>query len=149
MTTLSDIVSRARTYKGTRFVHMGRTPGSALDCAGVLVCCARDEGLVSPDFDVPPYLQKPTGNMMLEWCDKYMGGRVPKDQMRPGHALVMVVDKDPQHLGILGDYKYGVDVLSIIHAANNAHPPRVIETRLMWTRVQRFVAAYRFPGVTE
>lgn len=142
--TRADIVRVARSYIDTPFHHMGRQPGLGLDCAGVLVCDARDLGLVSPGFDVPAYTPTPDGRSMLQWCDRFMT-RVSREDMQPGDAIVLITDKHPQHLGILGDYRHGG--LSIIHAANTATPPRVIETRLMFSRVQRFVAAYALPGI--
>jgi len=144
MTTHADIVRVARTYLDTPFHHMGRLPGVGLDCAGLLVCCARELGLVASDFDVPAYIPTPDGRQLIAWCEQYMK-RVSQANMQPGDAIVTITDALPQHLGILGDYRHGG--LSIIHAASNAYPPRVIETRLMFSRIQRFVAAYSLPGV--
>lgn len=142
MTTRDDIVRVARSYLGTPFHHMGRQPGLGLDCAGIPICVCRELGLVEPDFDVPPYTPTPDGHTLIEWCN----GRLRRVvQMQPGDMIVTVVDRDPQHIGILGDYRHGG--LSIIHAANNAAPPRVIETRLMFSRALRFVAAFALPGV--
>lgn len=144
MTTRADVVRVARSYLGTPFHHMARQPGLGLDCAGVLVCVARELELVAPDFDVPPYTPTPDGSSMLAWCEQYMT-RVEQADMQPGDAIVLITDVFPQHLGILGDYVHGG--LSIIHAASNSHPARVIETRLMFSRIQRFVAAYALPGI--
>lgn len=140
----ADIVAQARAYIGTPFHHMGRQPGVGLDCAGLLVCVARALGLVAPDFDVPAYTPTPDGHSMLRWCGEYMQP-VFYPLMRPGDAVLLITDLHPQHLAILGDYRHGG--LSIIHAANNADPPRVIETRLLFSRAQRFVAAFALPGV--
>lgn len=145
MTTRADIVACARSFLGTPFHHAERQPGIGLDCAGVLVCCAREQGLVEPGFDVPAYEARPDGRTLLAWCRRYMGPEVGQEAMQPGDALVMITDTLPQHLGVVGDYRYGG--LSLIHAANTARPPRVIETRLMFSRVQRFVAAFTFPNI--
>lgn len=149
MTTREDIVQVARSLLETPFHHMGRLPGVGLDCAGIWVCVARQLGLVPPDFDVPAYVPQPDGHSMIEWCNMYMGSSVARADLLPGHGIVLITDKDPQHLGIVGDY--GGGRLSIIHASNSFStvPPRVIETRLMFSRNQRFVAAYRFPGVED
>lgn len=144
MTTREEIVTAARGHIGTPFHHLGRLPGVGLDCAGLLVVVARQLALMPATFDVPVYGPNPDGRKMLAWCNEYMTP-VTRENMRPGDALVMITDVLPQHLGILGDYRHGG--LSLIHAANGARPPRVIETRLMFSRVQRFVAAYAFPGV--
>lgn len=144
MTTRADVVRVARTYLETPFHHRGRLPGVGLDCAGIIICAARELGLVAADFDVPAYTPTPDGRTMLEWCRAHMKS-VARVNMQPGDVIVLITDVHPQHLGILGDYRHGG--LSIIHAANNADPPRVIETRLMFSRVARFVGAFALPGV--
>lgn len=146
MTNRTDIVQIARSLIGTPFHHRERQPGIGIDCAGVLICVARELGLVAPDFDVPAYTRTPDGRSMLLWCRRYMR-ELAQDAMQPGDAILLITDYHPQHLGILGDYRHGG--LSIIHAANMATPPRVIETRLMFSRVMRFVAAFALPGIGD
>lgn len=144
MKNRTDIVRIARSYIDTPFHHRARLPGVGMDCAGLLVCVAREAELVPKDFDVPPYVPVPDGATMVEWCEEHMS-IVSYDAMQPGDAILLITDRFPQHLGILGDYLHGG--LSIIHAASNARPPRVIETRLLFSRSQRFVAAYALPGI--
>lgn len=144
MTTRADIVRVARSFIDTPFHHMGRLPGVGIDCAGVLVCAARELDLVAAAFDVPAYTPTPDGHSMLRWCEEYMTP-VSQADMQPGDAILLISELHPQHLAILGDYAHGG--LSIIHAATAAHPPRVIETRLLFSRSQRFVAAYALPGI--
>lgn len=144
MRTKADIVAAARSYLGTPFHHRGRKPGVGIDCAGVLVCAARDCDLVSAAFDVPAYSPIPNGNDILQWCDLYMKP-VSREEIQPGDAILIATDVYPQHLGILGDYVRGG--LSIIHASDYTRPPRVIETRLLFARAMRFVAAYELPGI--
>lgn len=147
MTTRSDVVLAARSYLDTPYHHMGRWPGIGVDCAGLIICVGRDLGLVPADFDVPSYKAQPDGVSMLQWCDEHMGGAVAESDLLPGHVIVVKSSVRPQHLAILGDYVNGG--LSIIHAAVNATPPRVIETRLMFSRTLAFVAGYRMPGVAD
>lgn len=146
MSTRSEIVRVARSYLGTKFHHRGRLPGVGLDCAGVLICTSRELHLVAPEFDLPAYTSSPDGHSMLEWCDQYMT-RISQAVMQPGDAIVLITDVYPQHLGIIGDYRHGG--LSIIHAANTSFTTGwVVETRLMFSQAQRFVAAYALPGVS-
>ena len=147
MTTRADIVATARSYKGTPFHHMERKPGLGMDCAGVLICCARDLGLVPQAFDVPAYIKRPDGTSLLEWCRRYMGAEVSQRDLLPGHAILAAIGPDPAHLGVVGDYRHGG--LSIIHASNMPERMRVIETRLMFTRVLKFTAGFNFPQVTD
>ena len=143
MTTRSEVVRVARSYIGTPFHHMGRLPGVGLDCVGVLICASRELGLVAPDFDLPAYTPTPDGTTMFAWAKEYMTP-VP-GEMYPGNVVLLITDTEPQHLAILGDYSHGG--LSIIHASHSSKPPRVLETRLMFSRTQRFVAAYALPGI--
>ena len=145
MTTRAEVVASARGMIGTPYHHMGRQHGVGLDCAGLLICVGRECGLVAADFDVPAYLPQPDGSSLVQWCDAHLGPRVGRDAMRPGDAVVVRAGVRPQHLALLGDYRHGG--LSIIHASADAHPPRVIETRLMFSNVLRFVAAWQMPGV--
>jgi cell wall-associated NlpC family hydrolase len=147
MSLRSALVAEARSYVGTPWTHMARAPGSGIDCAGVVICAGRALGIFAPGFDVPPYSVNPDGRTMLAWCDQYMGGRVSLRELQPGDMAVVVMDRFPQHLGLVGDYRYGGR--SIIHASNSpsVDPKRVIETRLMFGKSFRFVAGFRFPGV--
>lgn len=139
--TGADVVAAARGHMGTRWVHQGRTPGLALDCAGLVIIVARQLGCVAPDFDLNGYSRSPDGTM-LAMCDTHMR-RI--DALELGAVLTLATQKEPQHLGIVGDYRHGG--WSVIHAASNAG--RVIETRLMFA--QNFVlrGIYRLPGVVN
>lgn len=124
---------------------MGRSR-LGLDCAGLLICVARDLGIVPPDFDVPNYRMQPDGHSLLNLCDLHLKPAT----LGIGCVAVIAVDRHPQHLGIVGDYPYQAPgrppVFSLIHACNSSsvQPHRVIEHRLMFSRVTRLVAAYRF-----
>ena len=145
MTTRADIVRVVRTYIDTPWHHAGRLPGVGLDCAGIVICAGRELGIWPADFDVPPYGRNPDGTL-LDLCDEHLL-RIPRVVMLPGDVIVLRPEDEPQHIGILGDYRHGG--LSLIHASNarSVVPARVIETRLMFARNQRFVAAFAFPGI--
>lgn len=145
----TEVVAIARSYINTPWQHRGRTPGAALDCAGVLVCAARAKYLVSEFFDVPEYSRNPDGKTLIAWLEEYMGGRVPKSALQIGDVVVVRPDRYPQHLGIVSDHISGC--LGLIHASNarSTVPARVIETRLMFSRALAFVAGYRFPGISS
>lgn len=143
-----ELLAQARMLLETPYQHRGRTPGIALDCAGVLICAAKAAGIAPADFEIPDYSLDPDGTLMLRWLNKYMGGRIPKSALAPGHAVVIRTDLFPQHLGIVGSY-HGTKHLSLLHASNalSTRPARVIETPLLFSRTLQFVAGYKFPGV--
>jgi len=144
MTTRLDVVSAARGWVGTPYHPSARLKGVGVDCAGLLIGVMRELSLCVPNWDVAPYLQIPDGHSMLAQCDEYLN-RITRDEMQTGDVVCVIADEHPQHLGILADYRHGG--FSVIHASNNKSANRVIETRLMFTRVFRFVAAYSFRGI--
>lgn len=136
MTTRADVVAEARTWLGTKWIHQHRAKGQGVDCAGLIICVARDLGLLPADFDINGYSRMPDGTL-LAVCDQHMD-RIDRSAMQPGDVLVVAIESDPQHMGIVGDYRHGG--LSLIHAASKVG--KVIETRLMFARNQVFRGAY-------
>jgi len=141
--TRSQVVAAARAWLGTPFHHQACSLGLGVDCDHLVIGVARQLGLVAPTFDVPAYSRQPDGTMM-PLCQAYMT-QIAAQDAQPGDVMVFAPDRDPQHMGILGDYRHGG--LSIIHASAKAG--RVIETRLMFSRAFRFVAAFALPGVAD
>jgi len=137
--TAHDVIQCARGMLGTPWMHQGRMPGVALDCAGLVICVARQLGIVSQQFDINGYSRVPDGTMP----DKCKSVLLQTDALRLGAVVMLQVDKDPQHLGIIGDYRHGGFIL--IHAAGNAG--KAIETRLMFARNQVLRGIYLFDGV--
>ena len=145
MTTLTDVVTAARTWIGTPYQHQQRIKGVAVDCAGLVIGVARELNLVTENFDITGYSPVPDGTSLVLNCEDYMT-EVPKQNMRPGHIIVVKFDSEPQHFGILSDYIHGR--LAIIHATSRYM--KVIETRLLFSESpsgMKFVSAYCLPGV--
>jgi len=141
--TRTDVVAAARAWLGTPFHHQARLQGVGVDCVGLVIGVARTLGLVAPDFDVDAYPRQPDGKSLMHLVQMHMRGLHADEAMQPGDVVVVRFDRDPQHLGILGDYRHGG--LSIIHAA--AEPGRVIETRLLFSQSMQFVQAFALPGI--
>lgn len=137
------IVAEARTWLGTPWQHQQRRRGLAVDCVGLVIGVARTLGLVPAEFDVQGYPRVPDGTLLAR-CDAVMR-RIGQPQLQPGDVLVVEVDREPAHMGLLGDYRHGG--LSFIHAATRAG--RVVEHRLMFAANLRFRAAYALPGVSD
>lgn len=148
MTTRADIVEYARTaLVGTPYHHLARLPGVGIDCIGVVISTARHFGMVAPTFDVKGYARTPDGRSLIRLSDQHLVRRGIDESLLPGIVVVMAILHEPQHFGILADYRHGG--LSIIHAYADAVPPRVVEQRFMPSQRLRLVAAFDFPGVTE
>lgn len=151
MASREQIVAEARAWLGTPWQHQQHLKGVGCDCGGLIRGVMAAVGLGPTDFSCWPgareffgYSTQPDGSLLERACDKYLT-RIPRADMKAGDALLLITDRHPQHMGILGDYAHGG--LSIIHAATAARPPRVIETRLMFSGNLRFVAAFSLVGV--
>jgi hypothetical protein len=142
MTTAEDVVRVARTWIATPFIHQHRARGIGVDCAGLLIGVARELRLVAPDFDVTGYGRAPVGDSLRRYCDEHLE-RAPA-LVYGGVVLVAYENTAPHHVGIVADCSHGGH--SMIHAEGKRRR-KVIETRLLFGRSLRFVAAYTFPGV--
>lgn len=131
----------ARTCLGTPYHHQGRLPGVGLDCIGLLVYAGAASGRLAPGVDVTGYPRYPDGKLLLHHLDAHLD-RVHPDDMRPSDAVCVAYEKHPQHVGILGSYRHGG--LSMIHALGSAG--KVVEHRLLFTRLMRLVCVYRYRG---
>ena len=140
--TPEQVVEAARGWLETPFHHQARLKGVGVDCIGLVIGVARELGLVAPDFDITAYSRMPDGNSLMAYANWHLT-QVEFEELAPGHILVLAIDQEPQHFGVVGDYRHGG--LSLVHA----HSPsqRVIETRLMFTGNLRYVQAFAFPGV--
>jgi cell wall-associated NlpC family hydrolase len=133
MTTRQQIINAARSYLGVRYHHQGRNR-AGIDCAGLLVCVARDVG-ISTEGDQGGYSRTPDGASLKQALDTF---GAPVDGFQPGDFLLMRFDAQPQHIAIVTDK-------GIIHSYLSAR--RVVEHRLSEDWRARIVQAYAFPGV--
>lgn len=136
------VVNEARAWLQTPFHHQASLKGVGADCIGLVKGVAVNLGSVPADFSLPAYSRSPDPAQLMGLADQHMA-RIAQADMQAGDVIVVAVDKDPQHFGILADYRHGG--LSIIHAHSLSGV--VIETRLLLARSFRFVAAYALPGV--
>ena len=142
-TTLrAHIIAQARQWLGTPFHHQARVKGVGADCAGLVIGVARALEIVGADFDVAAYPRTPDGTTLIRLLDQHMT-RIELAAMQGGDVVAVAFGKDPQHVGIVADYRHGGH--SIIHA--HSITGSVIETRLLFGPSMRFVAAYQMPGV--
>jgi cell wall-associated NlpC family hydrolase len=136
------IVEQARALLGTPFAHQGRVSGphGGVDCVGAIILIARALGHVSPDFDLSGYTSDPDGTL-LPLLAEHLQPIEPKDA-GPGDVAAFVVDKEPQHVGVLVPYVHGG--LALVHACIRSG--RVVEHRMVFGPRLRLVQAFRFPG---
>lgn len=136
--TRSEFVMSARSFVGTPFMHQGRLPGTALDCAGLVVCAARQCG--HRLRDQVGYADVPHAGLFVaaieEHCD-----RIALDAVKSGDLMIFAFAREPQHVAIVTQ----TDPHQIIHAWADAG--RVVENGLdaYWRR--RLRGCYRLRGV--
>lgn len=135
--TAADIIAAARACLGTPFVHQGRIPGVALDCAGLMVAVAQAIG--AEYRDQAGYGRNPV-NGLLEAAldDQPCLEAVSPASRQPGDILLMRFDSEPQHLAIFTGE-------TIVHAYQ--HVGKVCEHRLARVWAARIVRVYRFRGI--
>ena len=137
--TQDDIIQAARELIGTPFVHQGRIPGRALDCAGLVVAVAQAVGVEY--IDQTGYSRSPSGGLLEAALDEQPGiTRIAPAERAPSDVLLMRFAGDPQHLALLAGS-------TIIHAYEA--PGLVCEHDLtdLWAR--RIVRVYRFKGLAS
>lgn len=136
--TGAEIVTAARVFIGTRYVHQGRS-ASGVDCIGLPVCVRAELGL--PELDAAGYARATMDTEMLDFCRAHMV-EVARDALQPGDILVQMSGK-VRHMAIVADYLHGG--LSIVHAWLPAR--RVVECRLDDEFMETVRGCFRFPEV--
>lgn len=132
------IVAIARQYIGTPYHHQARVPGVGIDCVGVLVCVARELGVIAQDADYGAYARNARDDELLRILDAHLE-RLPSPEMaEAGDVLTFVIGKWPHHVAI----KTGPDTL--LHSYMGIG--RVVETQIGNNWQQRIIAAHRIPG---
>ena len=135
--TAADIIAATRACLGTPFVHQGRIPGLALDCAGLIIQVAKTLGLEHVDHS--GYARLP-GNGLLESALDNQPGITRVTDMQAGDVILMKFSGDPQHLGICAGE-------TIIHAYQPIG--KVCEHGLTDAWRRRIVRIYRFNEVAH
>lgn len=137
------IAAAAMELVDTPYLHQGRLPGKALDCAGVPITLSWRFGIKPRSFDITGYTGTPDGHTLKAYCDEHL---VPIEASAMQIADVLLLDwgRLPTHLAVLVPHYHGG--LAVVHALGPGGMARVRCTPLNYPRM-RIVAAYSFPGV--
>ncbi len=132
------VVAIARQYIDTPYHHQARVPGRGMDCVGLLVCVARELGVIAQNADYTGYARNAKDDELLRILDAHLE-RLPAPGLAGiGDVLVFQIGKWPHHVAI----KTGPDTL--IHSY--AGIGRVVETQISSNWDRRIIAAHRIPG---
>lgn len=144
----TEIVSEARSWLGTPFVHQASKKGVGSDCAGLVRGVLRNLALIPEQYErmfpegAFAYQRRPDGVTLKRYCDEQLERASPE----VGGVALIRFGKRPHHLAFFGNYVHGG--LSLIHALGPAFPAKVIEHHLDDAWADRLVASYRIPGVS-
>ena len=83
MATRDRIIQTALDYLDTPYHHQGRVKGVGVDCAGLVICVARDLGL--SDYDLDGYSRHADGVSLLK---EFSAHCQPVSAPREGDSLV-------------------------------------------------------------
>lgn len=136
-----SVVTVARTFIGTPYLHQGRSPGNGLDCIGVPILVCRTLGLLPKTFDFLSYGRDGSGKLetiVAQYCN-------PLDSPRLGALLLFKAVPNQtvaQHAAICSDWDGG---LGMIHAYQNIGSVREHELIRFW--LDRLMGVYGLPNI--
>lgn len=133
---MSEVVTLARKWLGTKFHHQGRKLGIGVDCIGLIAGVGRELGLIFEDR--ADYAREPKDGELQRVLEKYL----IHSKLEVGTIALFKLDKEPQHVGIISNYENG---FGLIHAF--AQSRRVVEHNLDATWRERIVAIYKYPSM--
>ncbi len=155
MTTLQErVVDAARDWIGTRFHHQGRLKKTdahkgGVDCLGLLVGVASElhlkdkAGIPIISHDNVIYTHAPDVHRLRNTLEAILVS-IPHGDMRAGDVILMNIDGQPQHLGIVSNNNSGV---GIIHAFAPARA--VVEHALDGFWHERIIAVFRLSSLNN
>lgn len=110
-------IAHARSLIGTNWRHRGRTEW-AIDCVGLVVLSLQKAGVdLHDDTD---YGREPWNDNLQQRLQKIFDNPIAESDWQLGDVAVFKgVDKEPCHIGLLANYKYGGFSLVHSHAQHN------------------------------
>jgi cell wall-associated NlpC family hydrolase len=131
----AKFITAVRSYIDTPFHHQGRLPQVGLDCAGVIVCAARECGIAIDDQQ--GYARTPANGMLeqavIAHCD-----RIQLVEVVSGDIMLFRFLKEPQHLAVF-------DSGMLIHAYSSVG--KVVRNGFDEAWSKRLVSIHRLKGI--
>jgi cell wall-associated NlpC family hydrolase len=139
--TRADLITEARRWVGTPWVHQGRT-ARGLDCVGLLVVCAQALGI--PVEDKADYGREPVGQSLMSHLSSYLTP-APRNEILPGRVGVFTESRFPCHVGVFSEVSGN---LYLIHAY--ARRRKVVEEPFVeGHRGLRLIGSYDVTALTQ
>lgn len=146
-----QIVSKAREWIGTKFLHQGRVKGLGVDCVGLPLCVAEElqlkdvHGTSFKSSDYTNYARQPIGGFVHKECVRRMKSKSVND-LKAGDVVTLKVPTEPCHVAIIA-VRDGV--LYMIHAYCDGTLNRVVEHILDAKWKRRIVGCFEFSEVED
>lgn len=143
MSIATKIVTEARTWRNTPFLHQGRLKGYGVDCAGFVALVAQNAGLSY--VEIPSdYKPQEDGAVMMQLMSQYLDF-IPTEDVQPGDILALCEESGrlpdvPRHLAFVTEVTEKTTF--IIHASR--HGVREHRMDSAWNR--RIHSAWRIRG---
>jgi len=134
-----DIITEARKWLGTRWVHQGRN-SAGIDCAGLLICVMRDLGL--PVEDMQGYRRSPDGETFRQHIHSQTDFQA---YPTPGAIGLFREARFPTHTGFFAINDDGM--LTLIHAY--APVGKVVEEPFMHHWPSQLVSVRSIRGLAD
>ena len=138
MTTRKDICNKALEYLNTPFHHQGRLKGIGVDCAGLIVCIAKELNL--PYGDLTNYARIPDGKSLRDVLKNNAEEKSLNDS-KEGDILLMKFVNEPQHVALLMPNN------QIIHSYLRARKVIIHNFDEIWK--DRVVGVFEFKNIEE
>lgn len=146
MNITARLITAARSYVGAPYRHLGRSR-FGVDCLGLLVCAARDAGLLEEERDWRDYTSRATDYTIIEEMEA-SGLFMRLADWRAARAGDVILQKfharyPASHILIVTEFDG--TYWRAIHASS--HTGRVVEQRV--GHIERCFATYRFKEAAD
>jgi cell wall-associated NlpC family hydrolase len=140
MITRKMICDKTREYLKTPYQHSGRVKGIGVDCAGLIICVAKELDVYRGQ-DIQGYTRIPDGKELLKAIQLKAGKRKDLNEAKEGDILLMRFAEEPQHLGILVEDNY------LVHSYVRAREVTIHRFSQDWQ--DKVIGVYEFPEIEE
>jgi cell wall-associated NlpC family hydrolase len=136
-----DIINKAREYINTPFHHQGRLKGVGVDCAGLIICTAKDLNI--DVYDIKGYSNIPSQGLFEKTVINQLI-KIDFEDLQQGDMMIFKFTSEPQHIAFVSEVKPNI---KIIHAYQQVNKVVEHDFDKIWER--RLVACFRFKNLKD
>jgi murein DD-endopeptidase / murein LD-carboxypeptidase len=141
--TKERFLTAVAAQRGVPFALQGRTPFVALDCVGIVVCCAEIAGLhphYISNYSLNSDYSQTLHDLMEMNCQRISS----VNEMEAGDIILFWLSNPtrPRHMGVLTHGEPGISAFNFVHTSINVK--RVVENSLNPAWRDRIHSVWRF-----